>query len=61
MNFVCFLVLPLGSCGHFQPVLNSWRAARLKSKLDVVNGRHMAVAFYEIFPESSLRQIWIMS
>ena len=45
--------------GNYLPELNSWRAAQLKSKLDVVNA-HMVFVFYDIIPESWLRKIWRM-
>ena len=57
-SFLCLVVMVgESSCEGYLPVLNSWRAAQLKSKLDVVNG-HMVVTFYEIIPESWLQQIW---
>ena len=60
-SFLCLVVMVgESSCEGYLPVLNSWSAAQLKSTLDVVNG-HMVVGFYEILPESGLRQIRRMS
>ena len=60
-SFLCLVVMVgESSCEGYFPVLNSWRAAQLKSQLAVVNG-HMVVVFYEITPERLLRQIWRMN
>ena len=60
-SFLCLVVMVgESSCEGYLPVLHFWRAARMRSALEVT-GHMVVVVFYEIIPESWLQQIWTMS